>query len=105
MRGHRPQGYVAAERKDLTTAMLTGAPVYGPKDEKVGEIGSLLLNADGTIERAVIDVGGFLGMGEKQVAVTFDELTILRKDGGDDVKVYIDSTQTALEAQPTGDPV
>lgn len=95
------EGYAAAQRVDLTTEMLTGARVYGANDEDIGEIGALLLNDDGTIDRAVIDVGGFLGMGEKQVAVTFDELTILREDGGDDVNVYIDATQEALEAQPT----
>ncbi len=93
-------GYVATERSDLTAEMLTGARVYGVGDEDVGEIHSLLLDANGTIDRVVIDVGGFLGMGEKQVAVTFDELTILRKDGGDNVQVYIDASQDALETQP-----
>ena len=94
-------GYVASERSDLTAEMLTGARVYGVGDEDVGEISSLLLDDKGAIERAVIDVGGFLGLGEKPVAVTFNELTILRKDGGDDVQVYIDASQEALEAQPT----
>ncbi|RLJ36144.1 PRC-barrel domain protein [Litoreibacter meonggei] len=93
-------GFVRTERTELTAEMLTGARVYGVADEDVGEIHSLLLDSDGTIGRAVIDVGGFLGLGEKQVAVTFDELTILRQDGGDDVQVYIDASQEALEAQP-----
>ncbi|WP_245601361.1 PRC-barrel domain-containing protein [Sedimentitalea nanhaiensis] len=95
------EGYAKTERTELTTEMLTGARVYGVDDEDVGEIHSLLLDDKGAIERAVIDVGGFLGMGEKPVAVTFDELTILRKDGGDEVQVYIDSSQEALKAQPT----
>ncbi len=94
-------GYVATKRSELTTEMLTGARVYGAGDEDIGEIHSLILADDGTIARAIIDVGGFLGMGEKPVAVTFEELTILRKDGGDDVQVYIDASQEALEAQPT----
>jgi hypothetical protein len=93
-------GYVATEKADLTAEMLTGARVYGVDDEDVGEINSLILDENGAIGRAVIDVGGFLGMGEKQIAVTYDELTILRQDGGDDVQVYIDATQEALEAQP-----
>lgn len=93
-------GYVATQNTDLTAEILTGARVYGIDDEDVGEINSLILDDNGVIARAVIDVGGFLGMGEKQIAVTFDELTILRQDGGDDVQVYIDATQDALEAQP-----
>ncbi|MEO9780978.1 MAG: PRC-barrel domain-containing protein [Sedimentitalea sp.] len=95
------EGYAKTERSELTTEMLTGARVYGVDNEDVGEIHSLLLDDNGAIDRAIIDVGGFLGMGEKPVAVTFDELTILRKDGGDDVQVYIDSSQEALKAQPT----
>lgn len=94
-------GYMAADPAELTAEMLTGARVYGSNDEDVGEIHSLLLTDAGKIDRAIIDVGGFLGLGEKQVAVTFGELTILREDGGDDVNVYIDATQEALEAQPT----
>ena len=91
-------GYEQADMKQLTTEMLTGARVYGSKDEDIGEISELLLTADGKIDRAIIDVGGFIGLGEKPVAVTLKELTIMQGDG--DVRVYIDSTQEALEAQP-----
>lgn len=58
---------------------LTGARVYGSGDEDVGEIGELLLTDDGKLDRAVIDVGGFIGIGEKPVAVNLDELTIMQK--------------------------
>lgn len=94
------EGYVTATVEDLTTEDLTGARVYGPGDEDVGEISELLLTDDGQLDRAVIDVGGFLGMGERPVAVTFDELQIVRTDNGDDLRVYIDSSQEALEQQP-----
>ncbi|MBU3034136.1 hypothetical protein [Tritonibacter mobilis] len=40
------------------------------------------------------------GIGERPVAVTFDELTILRNEGGDDFRVYVDATREALEQQP-----
>ncbi|MFP7571676.1 PRC-barrel domain-containing protein [Marivita sp. S2033] len=94
------EGYSLAERDTLTTENLTGARVYGVNDEDVGEVSELLLNDDGTIDRAILDIGGFLGMGEHQIAVTLDELQIVRTDAGDDIRVYIDSTQEALEAQP-----
>ncbi|MEX3013954.1 PRC-barrel domain-containing protein [Gymnodinialimonas hymeniacidonis] len=92
------EGYEPADIEQLTSEMLTGARVYGSEDEDIGEIGELLLTDDGMIDRAVIDVGGFLGIGEHHVAVTMEELTILQSDG--DVRVYIDATQEALEAQP-----
>ena len=69
-------GYTTVEVDDLRAEDLTGARVYGSNDEDVGEIGELLLTDDGKMDRAVIDVGGFLGLGEKAVAVTFEELQI-----------------------------
>jgi len=96
-------GYVEAAKLDLTSENLTGARVYGINDEDVGEISKLILSTSGKVEKAVIDVGGFLGLGEKPVAVTFDELNILRSSDGKDFRVYIDSTQNALEEQPEYD--
>lgn len=93
------EGYADVDIADLTAADLQGARVYGAGDEDVGEISTLVLTDDGKMDRAVIDVGGFLGMGEKSVAVTFEELQIIRSTEGD-LRVYIDSTQEALEALP-----
>lgn len=96
-------GYSVAAVDELTAEDLTGARVYGPDDEDVGEIGELLMTDDGQIDRAVIDVGGFLGIGERHVAVTFDELQVVRAEDGGDLRIYIDSTQEALEQQPEYD--
>jgi len=93
-------GFARMMPEDLTTEDLTGAPVFGVNDEEVGEIGALLVTDSGALDRAVIDVGGFLGLGEREVAVSLDALTILRMDDGDDVRVYIDASQEALEQQP-----
>ncbi|MBW4707453.1 PRC-barrel domain-containing protein [Roseobacter sp. YSTF-M11] len=92
-------GYSTVKADDLTTEDLTGARVYGPGDEDVGEIDQLLLTDAGKLDRAVIDVGGFLGLGERPVAVTFDELQIVRSEDGN-VRVYIDASQKSLEGQP-----
>lgn len=85
---------------EMTSEDLTGATVYGANDETVGEIKSLVVGDDGAIDKVVIGVGGFLGIGEKEVAVTFDELQILQEADGDDVRIYIDSTKETLKAQP-----
>ncbi len=93
------ENYAAAKAEELTAAKLDGATVYGPNDEAVGEIEDLMVDPSGKIDNAVIDVGGFLGMGEKPVMVGMKELTILSNADGD-VRVYIDSTKETLEAQP-----
>lgn len=92
-------GYETITADDLTTEDLTGASVYGPNDEDVGEISELLLTEDGTIDRVVLSIGGFLGMGEHSIALSFDELQIVRDTGGD-VRIYVDSTKETLEQQP-----
>ena len=99
-------GYAEVEMTEvtqMTSDQLEGATVYGANDESVGEIDRLVLGDDGKVTHVVVNVGGFLGLGEKPVAVTFDELQILREQGGDDVRIYIDSTQERLEAQPEYD--
>jgi len=97
------EGYEAAGAEmigQMSAEDLEGTPVYGADDETVGEIDTLLIADDGKIDRVVINVGGFLGLGEKPVAVTFDELQILKNVEGDDVRIYIDSTEERLESQP-----
>ena len=84
----------------MTAEVLQGARVYGANDEDVGEISQLILDDSGKISKVVIDVGGFIGIGEHPVGVTFDELQVLRTEDGSDFRVYIDSSQEALEKQP-----
>jgi hypothetical protein len=94
------EGYREAQATELTADKLTGARVYGAKDEDVGEINRLVMNDNGQVKLVVLDIGGFLGMGEREIAVTPDELNIVRNDKGDDVRVYIDANKDALKAQP-----
>ncbi len=97
------EGYAEAETDmvtNLTAEDIEGTYVYGPNEETVGEVGALVLGDSGKIEQIVINVGGFLGLGEKPVAVTFEELRILKNVEGDDFRLYIDSTKETLEAQP-----
>jgi hypothetical protein len=89
-----------AEFQQLTADMLEGSYVYGVNDETVGEIDALILDDNGQVSEVVVNVGGFLGLGEKPVAVSFDELQILRNQTGDDLRVYIDATEEGLEAKP-----
>jgi len=95
------QGYRQPETKELTSETLVGARVYGPKDEDVGEVNKLILNSDGSVKQLVLDIGGFLGIGEHRIAVGLDQVNIVRNEKGDDVRVYIDSDKNTLKALPT----
>jgi sporulation protein YlmC with PRC-barrel domain len=94
------EGYMTAEIDDLTAEQLEGATVYDANDENVGEIEQLVLSDDGKIETAVVDVGGFLGMGEHSVGMSFDELQVMTNADNTEVRVYIDATREELQQRP-----
>ncbi len=94
------EGYMEAEYQQLTAEQLEGAPVYDANDESIGDVSELVLGQDGTITQAIVDVGGFLGMGEHPVALEFGEMQVMQNADGGDVRVYIDQTRENLEQRP-----
>ena len=87
---------------DLRAEELMGTTVYGADDANIGEIGDILMSADGKIDAYVIDVGGFLGMGEKKVAVGSDNLAFM-VDADGKKYLYTTFTKEQLEGQPAYD--
>jgi hypothetical protein len=80
-----------------------GETVYASESENaetVGEINDLVVSTDGKIEAVLIEVGGFLGVGEKDVAVNFDDLKFVSKDGGDSY-VVLETSKAELDAAPS----
>ena len=60
----------------------------------------LILSQDGKIEQAIVDVGGFLGMGVHRIGLAFDEMQVMTNADNSDVRVYIDQTRETLEQRP-----
>ena len=54
--------------------------VYDPQDNKIGEIMDVLVDREGKAVALIIGVGGFLGAGEKDVAVLFHSVQVKTKD-------------------------
>lgn len=59
---------------------LVGVDVYGSDNAKIGDINEVIVDSSGTIRAIVIGVGGFLGIGEKNVAIPFDKVEWGRND-------------------------
>lgn len=93
-------GYNRADTHGLTTADLQGAKVLGRNDETIGSISALKVGTDGQITDAVIDVGGFLGIGAHSVLLPFGELTVLRETDGTALRVHLDATKDRLTNMP-----
>lgn len=85
----------------LSASNMTGTTVYGANDEDVGEIGDVIVNQDGKIDAIIIDVGGFLGVGEKEVAIGMDNLAFM--SDGEKLYLYTELTKEQLEQQPAYD--
>lgn len=66
---------------ELTADILEGATVYGADDSKVGTVDHV--HGTGAGSTAIIDVGGFLGIGAKPVSVPLTDLEFMRDDDGD----------------------
>jgi sporulation protein YlmC with PRC-barrel domain len=69
--------------------------VYDTQDNKIGDVNDVLLDKDGRVSTAIIGVGGFLGVGEKDVAVPFNALKVAEKAG--DRYLVMEATKEALE--------
>ena len=64
--------------------------VYDPSDNKIGGVDDILIDKEGRVTAVIIGVGGFLGMGEKDVAVPFSSVRASEKNN----KWYWFSTRT-----------
>jgi sporulation protein YlmC with PRC-barrel domain len=87
---------------DIRSEDFVGTTVYGANDENIGEIGDVVLGEGDAIEAVIIDVGGFLGIGEKEVAVSMDNLAFM-SDADGEYYLYTTFTQEQLEAQAAYD--
>ncbi|MGE3306672.1 MAG: PRC-barrel domain-containing protein [Rhizobiaceae bacterium] len=92
----------AVPAEQLSAETLIGTTVYGADDANVGEIGDVVLSTDGKIDAVILDVGGFLGIGEKQVAVGMDNLAFLT-DTNNNRYLYTSFTKDQLDAAPAYD--
>lgn len=94
-------GYVAADTDNLGTRLI-GQPVYssaGDDAEEIGNIDDIVFDESGQIKAVVIGVGGFLGIGEKAVAVDFQSLEFtLAADNTE--RWVLPTTAEALTAAP-----
>ncbi|WP_281978479.1 PRC-barrel domain-containing protein [Pseudorhizobium flavum] len=78
-----------------------GKSVYNAEDESVGDINDLILEKDGGIVAAVIGVGGFLGIGEKDVAVPMENISMTRDmENNNEIRLTTTETKDSLNAAP-----
>lgn len=88
------------EGTQLLGSGLMGADVQGPDGESIGTVDDLVLDTDGQVQAVVVGVGGFLGIGTKDVAIMNDRLEfVLSQDAA-----AAGETGGAMAPATTGDP-
>lgn len=96
-------GFSEFDEAGLTADELRGIGVYGINDEQIGTIGDIITNPNGSFDAVIVDVGGFLGLGAKPVAVGFDNLAFSADTFGNRY-LFLNASREQLEAQAAYDP-
>ena len=74
---------------------LLGKRVHNEANESVGSIGDLIVAPDGSLSYAIVEVGGFLGIGQREVAIPVKQFNM-----ADDKIVLPGATKDALKDLP-----
>ena len=72
--------------------------VYDTSNNKIGEVSDVLVGQNGQIDALIVGVGGFLGAGEKDVAVSFNAVKPTTKN--DKIYLTMNTTKDALRSAP-----
>lgn len=94
------QGQITTQSKNTVLASnLLGAQVQSPNEDTIGSINDVIVTTDGAVEGVVIGVGGFLGIGEKDVAVELAAISMETTETGQ-ATFILNATKKDLEAAP-----
>jgi sporulation protein YlmC with PRC-barrel domain len=78
-----------------------GKRVYSRAGDDIGEVNDLIVTGNGGVQAVILGVGGFLGIGEKDVAISMASID-MAKDG-EAVKLVVDGTKEQFTAAPAYD--
>jgi sporulation protein YlmC with PRC-barrel domain len=88
------------ESGDMRASQIIGSPVYNDKSDKIGSVGELVISNNRSLI-AIIDVGGVMGIGSKQVAMPFERLEFVPATGNTGNRLVLPGvTKDRLAAMP-----
>ncbi|MFV8834055.1 PRC-barrel domain-containing protein [Aquisalimonas sp.] len=80
--------------------LIGNAVMSTTEDEEIGSISDLIIDQDGSIVAVVVGVGGFLGIGEKDVALSWDSVELARDADDDETVFRVDADEDTLDNAP-----
>jgi hypothetical protein len=87
---------------DIQASKLINTTVYSVANENIGDIKDVVIGRDGKVYGVIIGVGGFLGLGEKDVLVPLDRIEVVRDDNNN-LRYVITVSRQELEGAPAFD--
>jgi sporulation protein YlmC with PRC-barrel domain len=92
------EALVDFDETTLTAEELIGTNVYGPDNQHIGVIGDFVLGEDGSaIDAVIVDFGGFLGIGSKEVAVAYENLDFFADPDGSNRYLVLNVSREQME--------
>jgi sporulation protein YlmC with PRC-barrel domain len=76
VRDTAPRAALPSSITDMSAKQLVGKSVYNTAGDRIGEVDDVVISKSGSQTAAVIGVGGFLGIGEKKVALPVNQLQV-----------------------------
>jgi hypothetical protein len=96
----KQSGTIQATQPDMVlVSSLMNTSVYGTDNSAIGEIEDIIIKSDGKIEGIVLSVGGFLGIGEKNVALKLDRVKVTPEADGK-ARITVIATKEELREAP-----
>jgi sporulation protein YlmC with PRC-barrel domain len=94
------EGFAATAHGELSVDDLKAADVFDSTDERIAGVSDVLVTEDGAVTNIIVDVGGFLGIGAKSVAIDYNQVELFRGTDRDELRVYVPMTREQLEDMP-----
>ena len=89
----------AAATGDWRASKLIGQTIRNSANESIGDINDLVVDSGGKVTAVIVGVGGFLGIGEKNVSMPFEKLSFSR-DANNALMVTASATKESLQSAP-----
>ncbi|MCX2721005.1 PRC-barrel domain-containing protein [Roseibium salinum] len=85
------------QRLNITVEDLRDMTVFGANNEKIGDIDDVLATQDGQVAAVTLDVGGYLGVGERSVVIALEQIKL------DGLRMVLNMTKEEVESLPNWD--
>jgi sporulation protein YlmC with PRC-barrel domain len=95
----RDEAVTTMPAEKVLASKLLNESVRNKANESIGDINDVVIDKSGKVASVIVGVGGFLGLGEKDVALSFDQLSFATDNDGD-LTVTTEATKESLQSAP-----